>query len=90
MAQTLDSVVNGHDSELDHADVEAIRTISPKSLGREAIDCLLYDLYNLSESSFLISTDAGMSHMRERMGECIDVVLLQAGFTESYQIAPGL
>lgn len=93
MVRMLDSVVDAQDSdddELDSANVENIRTIPVKTLDREVIDRLLDDLYNLSEQSFLMPTDAGMSHMRERMEECIDVALLQTGFTESYQIAPGV
>lgn len=94
MTRMLNSISDAQESDeddnLDTTLAENTRTISLKTLNRENIDCLLDDLYSLSAPSYLMPTNAGMSHIRERMEQCIDVALLGAGFTESCQIAPGL
>ncbi|KAF3049936.1 hypothetical protein E8E11_009849 [Didymella keratinophila] len=94
MARMLSSSLDAQDSDDDDDEPDTVttapmRTVSLKTLDRNIIDSLLDDLYNLSASRYLMPLDAGMSHMRERMEQCIDVALLEAGFTEPCQIAPG-
>jgi hypothetical protein len=65
-------------------------TISLKYVDSEIIDELLDALYNDTAPTYAMPADAGMSHMRERMEYCIDSTLKEAGYTEPFQVAPGL